>query len=223
MVGHHVAQSASGFVEAAAMLDANSFGGGDLHMIDVVAIPERLDDVVREAKNHQVLDGLFTEVVVDAVDLIFGEALFQVFVELDRRRVVVAEGFFDDDARPVTVFFLNEAGGAQLLDDRREKSRSDREVEKFVALRAVALVDFRDLRGEPLIRLGIVEVAFHVVDALFKPIPTFQFDLRRRVLRDFVGERLAEIFGGRVVGGKADDGELLWQHAVISEIDTAPE
>ena len=84
MVGNHVAKGAGGFVEAAAMFDADGFGGGDLHVVDVIAIPERLDDVVREAEDHQVLDGLFAEVVVDAVDLIFGEDLFQIFVELDR-------------------------------------------------------------------------------------------------------------------------------------------
>ncbi len=170
-------------------------------------------------KHHQVLNGLFAEVVVDAVDLIFRQALLQIFVELDRRVVVVTKRFLDDHARPMPVFFLNQSRGAQLLHDRREKSRRDRQVEEFVPLRAVALIHFRDLSGKPLIRIGVIEIAFDVVDPLLKPIPAFQIDLRRRVLRDFVGQRLAEIFGRRVVGGKTDNRELLGQHAVIRKID----
>ena len=75
MVGNHVAEGAGGFVEAAAMFHANDFGGGDLHVVDVIAIPERLDDVVRKAEDHHVLDGFFAEIMVDAVDLLFGENL----------------------------------------------------------------------------------------------------------------------------------------------------
>src|ERR1700687_1923755 len=76
MVGHHVAEGAGGFVKRAAMLDADRFRGVDLHVVDVVAIPERLDDVVGESKDQNVLDGFLAEIVVDAVNLIFGEDLF---------------------------------------------------------------------------------------------------------------------------------------------------
>ena len=106
VVGHHVAQRAGGFVKAAAMFDAHGFGGGDLHVIDVMAIPDRLDDAVRETEDHHVLDGLFAEIVIDAVDLVFGEDLLQILVELLGGFEVVAERLFDDDARPVSVFFF---------------------------------------------------------------------------------------------------------------------
>src|SRR5712664_1332581 len=76
MVGHHVAKGAGGFIEAAAMLDADGFRGGDLHVVDVVPIPQRLDDVVGEAKDQNVLDRFFAKVMVDAVDLILVEDLF---------------------------------------------------------------------------------------------------------------------------------------------------
>ena len=78
MIGNHVAKCAGGFVKAAAMFDAHGFGGGDLHMVDVIAIPERLDDAVGEAEDHDVLDGLFAQIVIDAVDLVFGEDLLQI-------------------------------------------------------------------------------------------------------------------------------------------------
>src|SRR3954452_10737497 len=51
MALNHVAQRARGFVEAAAPLHSKSFRGGDLHMIDVVAIPQRLKDAVTEPQD----------------------------------------------------------------------------------------------------------------------------------------------------------------------------
>src|SRR5208283_659752 len=112
MVGNHVAESAGGFIEAAAMLDPDGFGGGNLDMVDVMAVPERFDDVVGEAEDHDVLDRLFAEVMVDAVDLLFGEDLLEVVVELDSGLQVVAKRLFNDDASPLAVFFLGHAGSA---------------------------------------------------------------------------------------------------------------
>ncbi len=88
------------------MLDADRFCGGNLDVVNVVAVPERLDDVVGKAEDHDVLHGLFAEVVVDAVDLFFGKDLFKILVELFRGSQVVAERFFDDHARPVTTLFF---------------------------------------------------------------------------------------------------------------------
>ena len=110
MIGNHVAQGAGGFVKAAAMFHAHSFGGGNLHVVDVVTIPERFDNVVGKTKDHQVLDGFFAEIVVDAVDLIFGEDLLEVLVELFGGFQIVAKRFFHDHASPVPVFFFGQAG-----------------------------------------------------------------------------------------------------------------
>ena len=45
---HHVAQSARSFVEAGASSNPERFGGGDLHLIDVVRVPERREYRVRK-------------------------------------------------------------------------------------------------------------------------------------------------------------------------------
>src|SRR5882724_10920955 len=74
MIGHHVAKRARSFVKAATVLDADGFGRGDLHVVNVVAIPERLDDVVGKAEDHDVLHGLFAEIVIDAVDLLLSDS-----------------------------------------------------------------------------------------------------------------------------------------------------
>src|SRR5262249_29861446 len=70
---NHVAKSTGGFIKAATALDAERLGGGDLYVIDVVAVPERLENAVAEAENEQVLNRVFAEVVVNSIDLIFFE------------------------------------------------------------------------------------------------------------------------------------------------------
>ena len=70
MVGHHVAQRAGGVVGLAALLDADRLGDGDLHVVDVVAVPQRLEEAVGEAEDQDVLHRLLAEIVIDAEDLL---------------------------------------------------------------------------------------------------------------------------------------------------------
>ncbi len=95
-----VAEGSGGLVEGAAAFDADGFGGGDLDVVDVVAVPDVLEDAVGEAEDEDVLDGLFAEVVVDAEDLVFVEDLVDFVVEGAGGVEVVAEGLLDDDADP---------------------------------------------------------------------------------------------------------------------------
>ncbi len=67
-------------------------------MVDVVAVPHRLEDGVGEAEDHDVLDGLFAQVVIDAIDLAFVEDLVDLRVERLRAGQIVAERLLDDDA-----------------------------------------------------------------------------------------------------------------------------
>ena len=64
-----VAQRAGLVVVAGAGADADVLGGGDLHVVDVVAVPQRLEHAVGEAERHHVLHRLLAQVVVDAEDL----------------------------------------------------------------------------------------------------------------------------------------------------------
>ena len=85
MVLHHVAQGADAFVVAGAGGDhlaglrivlgqALLLGDGDLHVVDVLLVPQRLEDAVGEAQHQQVLHRLLAEVVIDAIGLALGEA-----------------------------------------------------------------------------------------------------------------------------------------------------
>ena len=53
------------------------------HVVDVEPVPDGLEDPVGEAKDHQVLDGLLAQIVVDPVDLLLAEDLADLAVEAD--------------------------------------------------------------------------------------------------------------------------------------------
>ncbi len=99
MVLHDVARGPGLFVELAAALDADVLGHRDLDVIDVVAVPDGLEDRVAEAQDDQVLDGLLAQVVVDAEDLPLVEDAVQLGVERVAAGEIVPEGLLDDDAR----------------------------------------------------------------------------------------------------------------------------
>jgi len=71
----HVAQLA-GLVEVApAAFDADLLGHGDFHVGDVILVPLGFEQAVGETQGDQVLDGLFAQVVVDAIGAVLREEL----------------------------------------------------------------------------------------------------------------------------------------------------
>ena len=66
----HVAEGARLLVEAGAARDRQRLGHVDLDVVDVVAVPDRLEEAVREAQREDVLDGLLAEEVVDPEDVV---------------------------------------------------------------------------------------------------------------------------------------------------------
>ena len=69
----HVAKGAGFLVEAAPHLDRERLRHVDLDVVDVVAVPDRLEHAVGEAQRQQVLHRLAADVVVDAEDLLLLE------------------------------------------------------------------------------------------------------------------------------------------------------
>src|ERR1700719_4653183 len=110
MVLDHVAQRAGLLVISAAALHADRFGGGDLHVIDIGAVPERLEDTVAEAERHNILNRLLAQIVVDPVDLAFLEAFLQTAIEGPGTSQIAAKWLFDDDAPPAITFIEMRCG-----------------------------------------------------------------------------------------------------------------
>ena len=95
----HVAEGAGFLVEAPTHLDRERLGDVDLDVVDVVAVPDRLEHPVREAQRQQVLDRLAAEVVVDPVDAALLEDRVQPRVQLPGRGEVGAERLLGDHPR----------------------------------------------------------------------------------------------------------------------------
>jgi hypothetical protein len=161
--------------------------------------------------SQDVLDRLFAEIVVDAVDLRFTQtARHQLRVELTRRRQVVAERLFDDDPTPALVL-AGESGGGKAIDHARKQIRRRRKVEQVVRRRLPRAANRGERRRHRLIERRIVELAGQVVQPFVDAPPLV------RVERLALGgaHALAHL---RPVGGGVDrrpghaqDGKLVGQ------------
>ena len=98
MVLNHVPQRAALVVVAPAALDTKGFGDGDLHVVHVPGVPDRLEDPVRETEDQQVLHGFLAQVVVDAEDLALVKHGRDALVEGTGAGEVHAERFLDHHA-----------------------------------------------------------------------------------------------------------------------------
>ena len=123
-MGHdHVAVGAGVLVEAGAVVDAEGLGDVDLHVVDVVAVPDRLEHAVGEAQRDQVLHRLAAEEVVDPEHAILRHDAVHEGVELARAVEVDAERLLQHEARAV-----GQPGGPERRDRVTERVRRDREV-----------------------------------------------------------------------------------------------
>ena len=96
-------------VVASALLDPHRLGNGDLDVIDVPPVPDRLENSVCETERHDVLDGLFAEIVIDTVNLRLVDYFQELLVQRLGRLEVVAEGLFNDHAPPVVILLAHQA------------------------------------------------------------------------------------------------------------------
>ncbi len=92
----HVSNGADVFVKLSTALDAEGFGHRDLHALNVLAIPDRLEKRIRESKVEEVLDGLLAQVMVDPENLGLWKAAVQHLIQRLRRLEIPPERFFHD-------------------------------------------------------------------------------------------------------------------------------
>ena len=82
MILHHVAQGTCGFVITSTTFHAERFCRRDLHVIDVVRVPERREDRVGKAKHKDVLRRFLPQKMIDSVRLLFGKRIADSAIEL---------------------------------------------------------------------------------------------------------------------------------------------
>ncbi|MCW0416748.1 hypothetical protein NB689_002502 [Xanthomonas sacchari] len=227
VVGHHVTQAAGGVVEAAAPFHADGLGRGDLHMVDAVAVPHRLEQAVGEAEGEDVLHRFLAEEMVDAEHLVLVQHAADDGVELACALQVVAERLLHDHPAPAAAgALLDQPGRPQLFDHRREEARRGGQVEQHVAAGAVLRADLLQQRAQAAIGGCVVEVAAQVVQARTQPAPHLLVQAIGLELRVAVGHqpahRIAEHapprhFADRAVV-HADDREFLGQRTAVAQV-----
>ncbi len=140
MILHHVAQRACLLVERPAPFHAQRFSHGNLHVINVIPVPDWLEDSVGKAEHQNVLHRLFAQVVIDAEDLVFLEDRVDLAVQLARRLQVVAKRLFDHH-RHLALLRLRHSLCAKVFDDRRKVLWRCRQIEKPPAAEAFLVCD----------------------------------------------------------------------------------
>ena len=143
VVLHHVADGAGMVVIFAAPAHAHGFGNRDLDMVDILRVPQRLEQDIGETHGHQVLDRFLAQIMVDAIDLVFAEMPRQRGVQFARGRKVAAKGLFHHDP----AVGIGDAVIGQSLGDIAEKRGGDREIEGMDRARAHPGLQFRPAAG----------------------------------------------------------------------------
>ena len=116
---HHVPEGPGALVEAGPGVHREGLGDVDLDVVDVVAVPDGLEEPVGEPEGQDVLGRLLPQEVVDPVDLLGGEDPVDGVVEHLGRLQVGAERLLHDDPGP-----LDQVGLAEGAGPRRGRPRA---------------------------------------------------------------------------------------------------
>ena len=135
VVLYHVAQGTGFFVVAGPGSDAFRFAHRDLHVIDVLVVPNRLEDAVGKPDDHQILNGFFPQIVIDAEDLRFVEHAPRHAVDGLGGGQIAADRFLDDDAGVgrMSTRLRRQSGLLKSLAHRRKRTGRDAQIENPVA------------------------------------------------------------------------------------------
>ncbi len=201
---HHVAVGAGRLVERRAALEAERLGYVDLHVLDEVAVPDRLEQTVGEAEREDVLRRLLAQEVVDPEDLRLVEDLVHLVVQGHRGLEVGAEGLLHDHPRP-----LDQMGLAELVDHVQGGLGRHREVvqQPHVAVRTQVGLRLVHRLGQLVRPLAMADVGQHRGEAR----PLVRVEVAVAELRAGVVREADEAFGVDVLQRGPDDPHLREQ------------
>ena len=97
MVLKHVSQYPGMIIVSSPMLHTEGLRSGYIDMIDVRAVPEWFENRIAKSKYQDILNRLFRQIMIDAVDLAFLEAFVEPPIELNSRAQIPTKGIFDHD------------------------------------------------------------------------------------------------------------------------------
>lgn len=171
MVLDDVARRTDPVVIPRATPETDVLGHRDLHVVDIMGVPDRIEQLVRETQCQDVLDCFLAEIVVDAEHRILGEHLTDDGVEVAGTLLVVPERLLDHHAAPRTVLRFGESGSGQLPADHRERGRRNRQVERVVTARAALTIELFECGRQFREGVVVVERTLHEADTFGETLP----------------------------------------------------
>ena len=98
MILHDIADRSGLIIKCATALNAEVLGHCDLNAFNIIAVPERFQKGIGEAKDQHIVHGPLAKIVVNAVHVGLVECAQEHSVQFLGRGQIIAEGLFDDDA-----------------------------------------------------------------------------------------------------------------------------
>src|SRR3981081_1898500 len=89
-------------------------------MVDVAAVPDRLEHRVTQAENQQVLGGFFSEIMIDPIDLMLLQNRGKFGIQFAGGGYIMSDRLFDDNATPATFLSRQSPLRQHLRDYRKE-------------------------------------------------------------------------------------------------------
>ena len=138
-------------------------------MLDQAAPPQRLEQRVAEAQRHEILHGFLAQIMIDAVDLPFGEHGADLLVDEIGGSGVVTQRFFQHHPRQRG----DRAGFGEILAEQREQIRRRGKEEHAHELLAAL-----QRGGEGLVVRSTVRLDLGVVQQAAERLPERRVEFR---------------------------------------------
>ena len=181
-------------------------------MVDVLAVPQRLEEAVGEPQGQQVERRFLAEEVVDPEDLVLGEDLVQRVVERAGRAQVRAERLLHDHAGT-----LDEPGLAEHAHDRARGRRRHRQIVQAARVAPDRLFGAPDRGGQR------VRARRRVAEPRAERPPAVVVDVHAAELVQRLVDVVAKGFLVELVQRGADDPVAVGHQAHVLEVVEARE
>ena len=166
MALYHVAHGPGAVVEGGPAVYAQLFRVGNLYVVDIVSVPQRLKHGIGEAEHQHVLYRALSQIVVNPVDLFLPQEVGDPPLQRLGAFQVVAERFLDHNPSPAALL-IEQTCPAQLFSDYAKFGGTDRHVEGDIAGQSLILLEpFR----HTVIGAGIGDVTAEVFETTCEAI-----------------------------------------------------
>ena len=199
------------------MADAELFVDGDLNVVDVVAVPDRLEHAVGKAQHQDVLDGFLAEIMIDPVNLMLFDEPQEFAVQRSCRGKVGPERFLDHQPPPCAVLGQH-AGTGEFVADRQERTWRRRQVEQAVAAGFPHGLEFVELFAHRVERGWIPGIGLDGGDARKQALGDGVVHGAGGELVQALHQAVAQFAARHALAGNADDAVVLRQQIGRREI-----